>query len=82
MNNTGVTMHKPPTGTGFDALDKAIEGAQIAVPLAFIERGPLALFGACRAPRVRLTCESGQGRKVSLALTAVRRAWVAVRVAH
>ena len=27
-------MHKPPTGTGCDALDKAIEGAQIAVSLA------------------------------------------------
>jgi hypothetical protein len=49
MNNTEVTMHKPPTGTGFDALDKAIEGAQIAVSLALRTRGPLALTGACRA---------------------------------
>ncbi|MEX1309332.1 MAG: four helix bundle protein, partial [Candidatus Sulfomarinibacteraceae bacterium] len=34
-------MHKPPTGTGFDALDKAIEGAQIAVSLALKVPAPL-----------------------------------------
>ena len=51
MNNTEVTMHKPPTGTGFDALDKAIEGAEIAVSLALTARGILAPTGACRDHR-------------------------------
>ena len=45
MNNTEVTMHKPPTGTGFDALDKAIEGAQIAVSLALKVPAPLKSIG-------------------------------------
>ena len=45
MNNTEVTMHKPPTGTGFDALDKAIEGAQIAVSLSSRVPAPLRSIG-------------------------------------
>jgi four helix bundle protein len=38
-------MHKPPTGTGFDALDKAIEGARIAVSLALKVPAPLKSIG-------------------------------------
>jgi len=33
-----VTMHDPKRQTGFDALDKAIGGAQIAVSLALRTR--------------------------------------------
>ena len=45
MNNTEVTMHNPPTGTGFDALDKAIQGAEIAVSLALKVPAPLKSIG-------------------------------------
>ncbi|MEX1309012.1 MAG: four helix bundle protein, partial [Candidatus Sulfomarinibacteraceae bacterium] len=65
MNNTEVTMHTPPTGTGFDALDKAIQGAQIAVALALKVPAPMKSIGdqlIRAASSVPANLAEGQGR--------------------
>ena len=41
MNNPEVTMHERQNATGFDALDKAIEAAGIAISLAIRVPAPL-----------------------------------------
>jgi four helix bundle protein len=41
MNNPEVTMHDPTPATGFDALDKALDAAHIAISLATRVPAPL-----------------------------------------
>ena len=66
-----AVLWRSPGRAGFDIVPAM--PFQLSIPLRTMSN---------RANRARLACESGQGRKASLALTAARRGWFAVRAAH
>jgi four helix bundle protein len=65
MNNPEVTMHDQATTTGFDALDKAVEAAGIAISLAMRVPAPLKPIAdqiIRSASSVSANIAEGQGR--------------------